>query len=105
VVSLASGNWQDEVANASMPVLVDFGAAWCPPCRMLAPIIAELAAEYQGVMKVGAVDTDAEIDLAAQYDVVSLPTVLLFKGGQVVDRVVGFTPKAALKKRLDELLG
>lgn len=105
VVSLSSANWAGEVGNASIPVLVDFGASWCPPCRMIAPIIAELAGEYEGVMKFGMIDTDAEVELAANYGVLGLPTLLIFKNGQVIDRIIGFTPKPALKKRLDALLG
>lgn len=105
VVSLSSANWADEVVNASVPVLVDVGASWCPPCRLIAPIIADLAGEYLGVMKIGTLDADAETAIAAQFDVLGLPTLLIFKGGQVVDRVVGFTPKPALKQRIDSLLG
>ncbi|HWI52437.1 MAG TPA: thioredoxin [Symbiobacteriaceae bacterium] len=105
VVSLSPANWAAEVENASVPVLVDFGAAWCPPCRMIAPIIADLASEYKGVMKFGTLDTDAETALAAQFGVLGLPTLLVFRNGQVIDRVVGFTPKPALKKRIEALLG
>ena len=105
VVSLSSANWAAEVEKASVPVLVDFGAAWCPPCRMIAPIIADLAGEYKGVMKMGTIDTDEETALAAQFGVMSLPTLLVFQDGQVIDRVVGFMPKAALKKRIESLLG
>lgn len=105
VVSLSSANWAGEVEGESVPVLVDFGASWCAPCRMIAPIIAELAGEYEGVMKFGVIDTDAEIDLAAHFGVMGLPTLLVFKNGQVIDRIVGFTPKPTLKKRIDALLG
>lgn len=105
VVSLSSANWAAEVESASVPVLVDFGAAWCPPCRMLAPIIADLAAEYKGLMKMGTIDTDDETALAAQFGVLGLPTLLVFKDGKVIDRVIGFTPKKELKKRIDGVLG
>lgn len=105
VVSLSSANWAGEVERASVPVLVDFSASWCAPCRMIAPIIADLAGEYAGVMKFGVIDSDAETALAAQFGVLGLPTLLVFRNGQVVDRVAGFTPKPALKKRIDALLG
>lgn len=105
VVSLSSANWAGEVENASVPVLVDFGASWCAPCRMIAPIIADLAREYEGVMKVGTIDSDAETALAAQFGILGLPTLLFLKNGQVIDRIVGFTPKPTLKKRIDALLG
>lgn len=105
VVSLSSANWAAEVENASGPVLVDFGASWCAPCRMIAPIVADLAGEYQGAMKFGMLDADADTALAAQFGILGLPTLLVFKNGQVVDRIVGFTPKPALKKRIDTLLG
>ncbi|HWI61316.1 MAG TPA: thioredoxin domain-containing protein [Symbiobacteriaceae bacterium] len=105
MVSFSSANWADEVERSSVPVLVDVGANWCPPCRMLAPIVAQLAGEYQGVMKVGTLDADAEPDIAAQYGVLGLPTLLFFKGGRLVDRIAGFTPKPELKKRIDAIVG
>lgn len=105
VVNLSSANWTAEVENSSIPVLVEFGASWCAPCRMLAPIITDLAGEYGGAMKFGMLDADADTPLAAQFSVLGLPTLLVIKNGQVVDRVVGFTPKLALKKRIDALLG
>lgn len=105
VVNLSSANWTAEVENSSIPVLVEFGASWCAPCRMLAPIITDLAGEYGGAMKFGSLDADADTPLAAQHSVLGLPTLLVIKNGQVVDRVVGFTPKLALKKRIDALLG
>lgn len=105
LVTLSAANWAEEVEKASEPVLVDFGASWCPPCRLLAPIIAELATEYSGTVKVGAVDVDVEQQIAAQYGIMGLPTLLLFKQGQPVDRIVGFTPKKELKSRIDAQLG
>lgn len=105
VASFSAANWAGEVENASVPVLVDVGANWCAPCRMIAPVIAELAGEYSGSMKFGTLDVDAETAVAAQYGVVSLPTLLIFKDGQPIDRIVGFTPKQELKRRLNKLLG
>ena len=104
VMGFSSANWADEVENAAVPVLVDVSANWCAPCRMLAPIIADLATAYQGVMKFGTLDADAETALAARLGVLGLPTLLVFKNGQVVDRIAGFTPKPALKQRIDTVL-
>lgn len=104
VLSLSAATWSTEVERSSIPVLVDFGAPWCAPCRMIAPIIAELAGEYQSVMKMATVDADVETAIAAQFGVQGLPTLLIFKGGQLVDRITGFTPKPALKKRIDAVL-
>lgn len=104
VVSLSAANWAAEVEGASVPVLVDVTATWCPPCRLLAPIIGELAGEYSGTMKVGALDADANEALVARFGVLGLPTLLLFKGGQPVERIVGYAPKGELKKRIDSVL-
>lgn len=105
LVNISATTWADEVGNSSVPVLVEFGAAWCPPCRMLTPILAELAAEYGSTFKIGTIDADTNGELAAQYGVMGLPTMLLFKGGQLVDRIVGFTPKKEIKSRIDTHLG
>jgi len=104
VHTFTSANWQTEVLSASEPVLVDFWAPWCGPCRMLAPVIEELAREYEGRVKVGKVNVDENQDLAMQFGVMSIPTLILFKGGQPVERLVGFMPKNELKKRLDPVL-
>ena len=93
-IVLTSDNFETEVIASDIPVLVDFWAPWCGPCKMLGPVISELAEEYEGKVKVGKVNVDEEDELAAQYGIQSIPTVLLFKGGEVVEQSLGFKPKA-----------
>lgn len=95
-VILTKQNFEAEVLNSDIPVLVDFWATWCGPCMMLSPIIAELAEELEGKVKVGKVNVDEENELAMQYRVASIPTLLLFKNGELVKTSVGFMPKDAL---------
>ncbi len=95
-IILTEENFEKEVLNSDIPVLVDFWATWCGPCKMLAPIIAQIAEEKAGEIKVGKVDVDEEMELAAEYQVASIPTVLLFKNGEVVETSIGFKPKEQL---------
>lgn len=92
VREFTSANFAQDVLQSSEPVLVDFWAPWCGPCRMLGPTIEELAREYAGRVRVGKMNTDDAPDIAGQYDVSSIPTVIYFKNGQVVDRIVGLQP-------------
>lgn len=92
--------FETEVLNSDQPVMVDFWAPWCAPCRMVSAAVDELAHEYQGKVKVGKINTDDEMGLAQRYNVMSIPTVLVFRGGQVIDQQIGAVPKA----RLDEML-
>lgn len=89
-------NFENEVLKSDIPVLVDFWASWCGPCRMLAPTIEELAKEYEGKVKVGKINVDEQQELASKYGIMSIPTVLVFKNGNVAAQSVGFVPKEKL---------
>lgn len=92
-IKITAANFEEEVLKSDIPVLVDFWATWCGPCQMLSPIIAELAEEFAGKIKVGKVNTDEEGQLAQKFGIMSIPTVMFFKDGEVVETVVGFRPK------------
>lgn len=93
------------VLRSEVPVLVDFWAEWCGPCRMIAPIVEDFAGEYAGRLKVVKVDVDENNTVAMRYSVMSIPTLGIFKGGQMVERIVGYMPKQELKRRIDAALG
>ena len=93
-IILTSDNFESEVIASEIPVLVDFWATWCGPCKMLGPVISQIADEYEGKVKGGKGNVDEEEELAAKYGIQSIPTVLLFKGGEVVEQSLGFKPKA-----------
>ncbi len=101
-VVITTENFETEVLKSELPVLVDFWATWCGPCRMIAPVIEEIAKDYQGKMKVGKVNVDEEGDLAVKYGISSIPTLLLFKGGEVVKKTLGYMPKDAVVKFIEE---
>lgn len=103
-IQLTDENFEQEVVKSAQPVLVDFWAPWCGPCRMIGPVIEELAKEYAGKVKVCKLNTDEAQDSAAKYQISAIPTILLFKGGKVTQQLVGLQPKEELKKHLDELL-
>ena len=99
-IILNKDNFESEVLKSDMPVLVDFWAAWCGPCKMLAPTIAELAEEYKGKVKVCKYNIDDDASVAIKYGVASIPTVILFKDGEVADKSIGFVPKAEIEAML-----
>ncbi len=99
-IILNKDNFENEVLKSDMPVLVDFWAAWCGPCKMLAPTIAELAKEYEGKVKVCKYNIDDDASVAIKYGVASIPTVLLFKDGDVANKTIGFVPKSEIEAML-----
>lgn len=98
---VTDSDFEQEVLESETPVLVDFWAEWCAPCKMVAPVLDELAGEYDGKIKFTKVDVDVNPQTAMKYGIRSIPTLLVFKGGSPVDQVVGAVPKAVIKKRLD----
>jgi len=100
VVEFTDANFQVDVLDSQQPVLVDFWAPWCGPCKMLTPTIEELASEFQGKVRIGKLNTDDNPQTASGFGISAIPTVLLFKGGTIVDRFVGVTPKAKMSASL-----
>ena len=98
-------NWETEVMTSELPVMVDFWAEWCGPCKMIAPAVHDLAGEYAGQLAVGKLDVDSSPNIAMQYGVRSIPALIFFKDGQPVDQIVGALPKGAIKKKIDAVLG
>ncbi len=104
VLELTDANFEQEILKASTPGLVDFWAEWCMPCRMLAPIIEELAAEYAGKLKVGKVDTDNNRQVSMKFGISAIPTLIMFKDGQMVKKFVGLQQKSDLKAAIESIL-
>jgi thioredoxin 1 len=102
-VEITDGNFAEVVMGSDKPVVVDFWAAWCGPCRMVGPLIDEMHTEYEGRAVIGKVDVDQNSGVAGQFGVRSIPTILFIKNGEVVDKVVGAVPKATLTEKLEQL--
>ena len=104
VQEFSETTFDQEVTKGTTPVLVDMWAAWCGPCRMIGPVVEELATKYHGKMKMGKVNVDDYPQLAAQFGVMNIPTLLLFKQGKEVDRIIGVVPREELIRRIDRVL-
>lgn len=102
IKKVTTGQFNQEVMESDLPVLVDFWADWCGPCRMMAPVLDEAAAELEGKLKVVKVNVDEETSLAEQYEIMSIPTLMVFKGGEAVDMIMGFMPKRDLLAKLNK---
>lgn len=102
---VTKANFQTDVLGSDKPVLVDFWAEWCGPCKMIAPIVEELSEEYADKMKVGKLDADVHQEILMQYGIMGIPTLILFKGGEAVERVVGYKPKEQLLEKITPHLG
>jgi len=98
-------NFADEVIKSDIPVMIDFYAEWCGPCRMMSPIVEQFAKDYDGKIKIGKINVDEESDLAMRFGVQSIPSFIFVKDGKVIDRITGALPKPVLKNYLDELAG
>ena len=105
VLDLTDATFEAEVLKSTTPVLVDFGATWCGPCKQLAPIVEQIATEWSGKVKVAYVDVDKASETAMRYGIMSVPTIMIFNGGEAKDQVIGFQTKAALEERLKRIVG
>lgn len=104
IVVVTDENFQEEVLESELPVLVDFWAPWCGPCRMVAPVVEEIAEEYVGRLKVAKLNTDENMKTAFEYGIMSIPTLGIFRDGQMIDSIIGAVPKRILKAKLDDHL-
>ncbi|QWR78143.1 thioredoxin [Candidatus Magnetomonas plexicatena] len=105
VIAATTATWESEVLKTQGLVLVDFWAVWCGPCRMVAPIVEELAKEFAGKLKVVKLNTDENPDVASKYKIMGIPTLMFFRSGEKIDQLVGAVPKAQLKEKIQTLLG
>lgn len=103
-IEFTDANFDEEVIKSDIPVLVDFWAVWCGPCKMIAPIVEELAGEYHGKVKIGKLDVDNNPNVSVTYGIRSIPTLLIFRDGKIVDQIIGAIPKQAIAQKLDAQL-
>jgi thioredoxin 1 len=104
-IELTKSNFKSEITDSPLPAIVDFWATWCMPCRMLMPVVEELAKEYEGKVKVGKVNVDSDNELAGQFNIMSIPALVFFKGGKVVDTIVGAVPKEHIVEKIKAAFG
>ena len=104
VLKFTYANFEEEVINSEMPVLVDFWAEWCGPCRMVAPIVERLAIDYVGRVKVGKLNVDENRETAIALGIMSIPTIMIFKGGKVLDTIIGYQPENVFREKLERAL-
>ena len=104
MIEFTDGNFETEVVKSDKPCLVDFWAEWCGPCRMVGPVVEEIAKEYAGKLKVGKLNVDDNNKTAVQYGIMSIPSLLFFNGGKVVDQVIGAVPKKQLVQKIEKIV-
>ncbi|MBZ0201887.1 MAG: thioredoxin [Ignavibacteria bacterium] len=104
MLEFTDANFDQEVIKSDIPVLVDFWAVWCGPCKMIAPLVEELSAEYQGKVKIGKLDVDNNPNVSMTYGIRSIPTLLIFRDGKIADQIIGAVPKQAIAQKLDSQL-
>jgi len=104
-LAVTDDTFEQEVLKSEIPVIVDFWAEWCGPCKMISPIVEEIGNQYDGKLKVAKVDVDSNTRFATQYGIMSIPSLLFFKGGEVVDQIVGAVPKKDIEARLTKVIG
>ena len=103
-IVITEANFEQEVVKSDIPVLLDFWAPWCGPCKMLLPVVDEIAKEYEGKIKVGKVNTDENMSLSSQFQITSIPCLIIFKNGKAINKMVGFRPKTAIEQELNNVL-
>ncbi|MDW7679563.1 MAG: thioredoxin [bacterium] len=105
LLTVTEENFKSEVLQSDLPVLIDFWAAWCGPCKAIHPIVEELAKDYQGKLKVGKCDVDSNQQIALKFGIRSIPTLLIYKDGEVVEQIIGAVPKQQIVKKLEPVMG